>query len=612
MPPQLRKWASGDAVWLLVGSLLTTWIAYATEAGGIGRAMRFDVPTNYAEDALASAAQMKALLEGNPYASSRLGYPFGANWMDFPTLDNGTLFIAKVLGFFAPDYGQLFNALFLTGFTAAFIAAFVVSRRLGLGRPLSFLVGFAYSLASYHFARADMFGHLFLTWYWVAPVFVLIGWRIADGATRATSRSARVLAFVGTATLAGFGTYYTAFGLITIVAAVAFAVTAGRGLPAVRAGVESIAAVVLGIAVQMVPLLQHRLSAGGNPVAFPRSAVEADYFGFRVIQLLLPQIDHRIPSFAERALSYKTELIGKNETVMSSLGILGSIGFVVAAIMLLLAFAGQAMEARLRYLGTMTLVFTSFGMLGGMGMLTAMTLTTGIRSWNRMSIFIAFTCLAIFAIALEPSLTRTARRASVFATVLALVALGGLVVIDQTPRYCASCVQVRTAKHDTTAEFVHQLERSLPQGSALYQMPYVAYPEGMAWKGDDRYSILMPYLESTRLRFSLGGMKGREADRLYRALAQRSVATQVAVARRLGFAGIYVDRTGYADGGTKALRSLTAELGADAATYRTDGRVVFFRLPGSAAELPVKDYSLRQVYALAQFDGALRRAPRPD
>lgn len=613
MLSQLRKLTSGDAIWLLVGSVLTPWIAYATEAGGIGRSMRFDIPTNYSEDALANAAILKAVLEGNPNGSSRLGYPFGANWLDFPTLDNGTFLLARILGFFTPNYGQLFNALSLAGFTSAFLAAFIVTRKLVVGRPLSFIVAFAYSLASYHFARVDMFGHLMLTWYWVAPVFVLIGWRIAEATPRPATRRARLLGFLGTAALAGFGTYYTAFGLITIVAAVAYAVTAGKGLPAVRHGLFALAAVVAGVIVQLVPLGLHRLAVGGNPVAFPRYASESDTFGFRIIQLLLPQINHRVPAFAARGLGYQTELIGKNETVMSSLGLLASVGFAVAAIMLILALAGQVIEPRLRYLGAMTLVFTSFGMLGGLGMVTAMTLTTGIRSWNRMSIFIAFTCLVVFALALEPSLTRTSRRASLFATALALVSLGGVVIIDQTPRYCAACVEIRTLQHDSAAAFVHHLEANLPAGSAIYQMPYVAYPEGAAWNGDDVYSILKPYLESSNLRFSLGGMKGRDADHLYRALAQRSVTTQITVARRLGFAGIYVDRTGYpTDGGAKVLGQLTTALGVDAVTYRADRRVAFFRLAGSAEELPVKEYTLKEIYALAGFDGALRKPPRGD
>lgn len=612
MLSRLRQWTSGDALWLVIGSVLTPWIAYVTEAGGIGRTMRFDIPTNYSKDALANAAALKTLLEGNPFASSRLGYPFGANWLDFPTLDTGTLLVAKVLGFVTPGYAQLFNALFLAGFPAAFIAAFIVSRKLGVGRPLSFIVGFAYSLASYHFARADMFGHLMLTWYWVAPVFVLIGWRIAQTAPRSTSRTARALGFIGTVTLSGFGTYYTAFGLITIVGATAYAITAGHGIAAVKRSLTSLAAVFIGITVQMVPLLLHRFAVGNNPVAFPRSAFESDYFGFRIIQLLLPQIDHRIPSFAKNALVYKTELLGKNETVMSSLGLIASVGFAVAAIMLILALAGQTIEPRLRYLGTMTLIFTGFGMLGGLGMVTAITLTAGIRSWNRMSIFIAFTTLVVFAIALEPSLRRSTKRASLFATVLALAGLGGVVIVDQTPRYCAACVEARTVEHDRTAAFVHQLEASLPQSAAVYQMPYIAYPEGKGWLGDDHYSFLKPYLESSGLRFSLGGMKGREADRLYRALAQRTIETQIAVARKLGFAGIYVDRTGYADGGTRVLHRLTATLGEGAATYREDRRVVYFDLGNATQSLPAASYSWRQMLEHAQFNGAMRRPPRGD
>ena len=77
-------------------------------------------------------------------------------------------------------------------------------------------------------------------------------------------------------------------------------------------------------------------------------------------------------------------------------------------------------------------------------------------------------------------------------------------------------------------------------------------------------------------------MRGRAGDLFYRALSEESLRTQIDVARRLGFAGVTVDRRGFADNGNETIAGLTALCGAPAIT-RADGKVLFFAIRNSRA-----------------------------
>lgn len=77
-------------------------------------------------------------------------------------------------------------------------------------------------------------------------------------------------------------------------------------------------------------------------------------------------------------------------------------------------------------------------------------------------------------------------------------------------------------------------------------------------------------------------MAGREGDLFYRALAQEPLDRQVQIARKLGFAGIYLDRRGFADHGVETVAALTALLGPPVLS-RADDKAVFFDLHDHAS-----------------------------
>lgn len=590
-----------DDLWLVIGSIAVTVMAFAAVVPSLDLSRLSAAPILYSRDAVSHAAIIQQAIEGNPMAGDRFGYPFGASWYDYPVIDWGSIAIIEGLTFFTDNYALIFNLLFLLGFPLAFAAAFVVARRFDLSAPFAFVAGGAFALASYHFERLSLHGHLFLTMYWVAPIYCLLAWRLIHPEQK-RPRRARVLTFLGVMTLSGFGIYYTAFGLIGLTGALLYALTLRPPKAALGAWLGHAGALVLGVLLQALPTFVSRFSLGPNPLAVDRSPLESEIYALRPVQLLLPHITHRLDLLAQKAQDFYRVAISGNESVMVSVGAIASLGLWVMLLMLATAFAGKELDERLRFLMISTAAFLAFATIGGLGLLLSLLGFTEIRSWNRLSIFIQYAGILATLIALQPTAARYSAQLRRLATPLVLALALGLIWIDQTPSPHSATLESAASERAVTAKFVHDLEARLPEGAAIYQLPFTGYPEGWRLRTYDAYEFMKPFLESSDLRFNLGGMKGRDGDRFYRSLAQRSIETQIRVARMLGFSGIYVDRMGLVDYGTELIADLERELGTDAATYRSDRRVVYFDLGNAQPALPTGSLTPSQAAVLTDFE----------
>lgn len=591
-----KQWGA-DAAWLAVGSAITLLLAVLaiTDFSGLGQLFR--APIMNSGDALSHAAIIKQAIEGNPLSGSRLGFPFGSNWYDWPSLDWGMLGMFKLLALFTHDYVVIFNLFFLIGFPAAFASAYVVIRRFELRPSLAFVGGVSFALASYHFERLTLQGHLFLTMYWVVPPFFLLGWRLVQG-DQPRTRAATLRRALGLVFLSGFGVYYTAFGLIGISAALLLAMAAGQPRVAVRNYIATVVPLMVGVALQYMPTAIHHWQFGANPLAFRRSPLESDVFAMRPVQLLIPHVTHQLEPLRQWAQNFYEVAIPGNESVTSSVGVIAAVGLFVLIQLGITAIAGRALDDRFRYLITMTVAAISFAAIGGVGLLLSLLGFTEIRSWNRLSIFIQFAGLLALLLALTPTIERYSLRIRRLALPFALALALGIVWVDQTPAPTTVTLNAAVAERAVTADFVHHLEERIPTGAAVYQLPFVGYPEAWFKPHYGSYEFLKPFLESTDLRFNLGGMKGRDGDQFFRALGQRSIETQIAVARALGFSGIYVDRTGLIDGGTQLVSRLEQLLGEDAADWRSDHRVVYFDLKN---DRPARTLTVAEAAAISDF-----------
>jgi phosphoglycerol transferase len=132
-------------------------------------------------------------------------------------------------------------------------------------------------------------------------------------------------------------------------------------------------------------------------------------------------------------------------------------------------------------------------------------------------------------------------------------------------------------------QFFRHVEVSLPPHSSVYQLPYHPYPEAGPMHLMKDYEHFRGYLHASSLRWSYGGMKGRQGDLWLRALNDRPLAEQISLAAQNGFGAVYLDRHAYRDRGAAIEKILRETLGQPIATSADDSMVVFRMQPTGEA-----------------------------
>jgi phosphoglycerol transferase len=117
----------------------------------------------------------------------------------------------------------------------------------------------------------------------------------------------------------------------------------------------------------------------------------------------------------------------------------------------------------------------------------------------------------------------------------------------------------------------------MPENAMIFQLPYVPFPEyPPVYKMDD-YSHFRAYLHSKDLRWSYGTIKGRSGDNWQRTVANMPVDDMLKTLSQTGFEGIYMDRYGFEDGGTRLISEIKQVLGTEP-LVSDNQRLYFFEM----------------------------------
>jgi phosphoglycerol transferase len=130
-----------------------------------------------------------------------------------------------------------------------------------------------------------------------------------------------------------------------------------------------------------------------------------------------------------------------------------------------------------------------------------MLVSPSIRAWNRASIFIACGSILFFFIALQILLQRKAPRLANYPIAIsAILLLVGL--YDQTAPVCQTCSASQKVAFENDKNFVQSVEKALPAGAAIYQLPYMGFPEAPPQHRLANYEMMTGVLQSTSLHWS--------------------------------------------------------------------------------------------------------------
>lgn len=593
-PPLLaRSPRVGFAVEVLLAAVLG-FVAFAADTAILTANLRKPTCWFTAGDGLSFAAMhFKGTFDNGWYVHNAfLGAPFGASLEDFPAPDLLYLGILKLLLVATRDWVLSFNLLAMLGYPLASASAFAVVRKYGVRLPAALACGVLFALVPFHQYR--LYGHIHLGFsYALLPFVVVPAIEVLRGAPvlfvkrPPTSDSRwpfalhlRDRASIGLLVLAALSglwgfVYFMFFALVAYVFAGVAATAQRRSLLPMMRAMAFAAVTGVSFVLQNLGVIWHLHTNGRVPTSV-RMPLDSELFALKMFQLVVPTTEHRLEIFRRFRRSYDLTAPLVNENVTAYLGLVGAAGFFVLLVVLLRGpnvrsstGAGETMEtgeteARstdlLWPLAILNVSAFLLGTMGGFGSLIAYLGFPDIRSYNRVSAFIAF--YALFAMAILADRLFARLRSSVLrwgaVGVVGVVTVLG--VYDQTmtgtPDYDAF-----GRAFDADHAFVQSIERRLPEGAKVFQLPYSVFPEAGTTVHMPDYAHLLPYIHSEKLRYSYGALRGRIADERYRELADTpiaDIADQVVIA---GYDALWVDPSGFQDGAKTLSARLEEVLG---------------------------------------------------
>ncbi|KTC84679.1 MULTISPECIES: DUF7024 domain-containing protein [Legionella] len=591
-----------DWKWLLIGSVFSVLFASILLSGWpSGLIPHLDYPYTYGGDTNFTSWLVQRVREGWLFDNPRSGYPFGSNFLDYPQSDNGSIFALKLLGILTNSYYGALNIYLLLSFPLAFIASFLVLKALSFRNVYAFSTALLFTFTPFHFWR--FFGHIFYTWYFVVPIYFYYSWKIfldAPSIWPFSSLKKFILLFGAFIILSSFGVYYAFFGIISFVVCGFASAIKDRTLKGLTLSIIFSGMVACGVGLNILPNLIYQHKQGPNVEVAHREPKQTETYGLKIAPLLFPTSNHRIAKLSQFVNAYSKYYEVTEAVYSESLGILGSVGLLVLLVALFAATLGKQVDPRLRFFSLLVLAYLLIANTGGLSVLFALIVSPAIRGWNRISIFISFAALAALFLVLQQNKKIEAlykgKKLVYSAIPLVLLLLG---LFDQTPSSYTALTTSAKNRFIEDRDFIKKIEAMLPPGSAIYQLPYMGFPEYGNNINLADYDLLAGYLNSNTLRWTYAGMKGRKGDLFYRYLSKESIDKQLEVIKRLGFAGIYIDRNGFADQ-AKALVDRLNALEGGPTLVRKDDRVLFYRITPST-HTKLDSMSFREIMEQAGY-----------
>ncbi len=581
-----RSWgASRDAVLAVATTGLVCVAGVWLNFGPLHDWIRYPLSYTDRSDALANLCVIKTVIEtGWANGSAALGAPFGATFLDFPRSEVAFLLFYRAAGVFTANVALIHNVFYFAGFPlAAWSALAVLRSELRVAWPLAAAGGIVFCWLPYHFLRLE---HLHLANYAAVPIAVWLVLRVAGERPPFFERGrlgpATTFVWVGIALVAATSIYYAFFAVVLVAAVGVLEALAARSPRPAASAVLVIAAIGAALAIALAPALRYRAVAGSNPAVAARSVIEVETYSLRPIHLLLPSDSDGLSPLSSVARTYNASAPLINENRYAALGVIGALGFVL--LLLHLSSGNRVLPASpaLATLARANLAAVLLAVTGGLGSLLAVLVTPQFRALNRISIFIAFFSIAAVVAAIDRVAARfgpmRARATCAAAMVLVVLAF----VEGPTARPDAAAI---AATFDSDRAFVERIERLLPAGAMVYQLPYTQFPEVPAFRREPPYSPMRMYVHSRTLRWSYGGMKGRPGDLWHQAVDRLPLPERVGRLQAAGFAGLVLDRAALPDAG-RACDDALARLGAGDRIDSRDGTLAFYGLPAPGVSSP--------------------------
>lgn len=519
-------------------------------------------PITYSGDGFLGGIVIKTIIDTGWYLTNPfLSAPFIYNIADFPFIEDTNFLIIKALTLFSNHYAVIQNMFFILTFPLITLCSVYAFRTWGLNRISTISASLLFTFLPYHTMRGV--NHLFLSAYYAIPIYAVFIYILVQPTNKKWHWWQWLCALIALVLAASSGVYYAYFGCFFLLLSGLIATINYKNRKPILLAIGFVAVMCATVILNALPTIIYHKSLGPNTEVAHRHGRESELYGLKIIQMLLPGPDYRIKAINDIREKYNQTGFLVNENVSASLGVIGSIGFLllIMQIFIRIPLEDKNSENAFFYLSRLSLGAILLGTIGGFGTIIAYFVLPAIRCYNRISIFIDFFGLCAFFIFMQRYLRKWFWRTNPELCGFFIILITLLGLIDQINFHPGHTdyenMQLAFANDQS---FVKQLENILPPESLIFQLPVVPFPENPPVYNLEDYASFRGYLHSKTLHWSCGAMKGRYALTWQTEVSKQPVKTMIQSLIKAGFSGIYIDRRGFPDNKPEIETELTKVL----------------------------------------------------
>ena len=548
----IKKLLKIDKYFLIFGSIFIGLLSSILIFGKDFYHLSTNVPGIYYGDGVAFLINLQRAFEGNwGYTNERMGFPWLSDFTETPQSDFFNYLIINSIAHLTGSLILAVNSYFILGFIVIFITTYLLLRALKISQLSAFIGSVCYALIAYHFLRLS---HIFFTWYFVAPAYIFIYYKIINyDLTKGIFIKNNLKFGLYLFLLPFFGGYYTLFALFGFIFCFFIIYLKSKNLiKSILLIGSSLTIVICSVVLNLLPTLFFVYKNGYNYENLNRLPMESELYAFKISQLFIPTGYHVLAKFRELSDFFYLQSAYANENATASLGVLTCIGLIISISNLLSNVLNRnkinsnlLSDPRILISGLFILFFTLFASMGGLVSLYSLLISSTARGWNRVSIYIACFAIISLTILFDLIFAKVQRKIYQYLIVLAAVVF---IVLDQSPIF-SKFLAPQGPQYQLDKEFFQSIEKQLPTGSAVFQFPYQEYPGDEKKYSMDVFAHSLAFIHTSHLKWSFGGMLWREGDWFYSHLALLPMNEQLDIIRAMGFKGITIDTSGYCDAG---------------------------------------------------------------
>jgi phosphoglycerol transferase len=560
--------------WIGILVLLTGFLAvYATDG--------FHLPAEVELEGDAQLGEMlvKSISENGPIGNlinNRLGAPERSTLVETPFLDWIYVFEIWIITFFIKNPGVASVVFLWVSYILASLTMFYLMKKLKFKNSISFVFALLFSFSTFHSYRGIEHGTL--SNYFLVPISVLLALYIATDAIGEgllsfgpnRKRNRIWLGFL--AFFFGFtNIYFIAFGLIVMVMGFLYRIIKDGLRKAQWKYLIYPGLTLVGTGIALAPKILFTLKHGETGVAV-RNFMDGETYGLRLIQMLLPALFSKLEKWTGITAKYMSKLSQATEACFAAIGLIAVAGFLFLCGYFIVSYIkrDRQRDTLLHFSSLCVLVCVLTALSGGFGTVFNFFVTGEIRSYNRITIYIICFCL----LAVASLLQRYVKKPWFLA--LSLVLLCAVGWADQVKIWPSGYWEERAEVAENYQDFYSRVEASMEEGAMVYQLPFVGFPEQAPLNELSCYEPLSAYVYTDTLKWSHGGMWGRNMEALYLWSDNGISRDFVRGILEQGFQGVCINLKGYKETEWESVIGFYSEELGLTPTVSQDGMLYFY------------------------------------